>query len=138
MSANTWSSCSIPKENRSTPTTSAKARELLQGGVAEERPVELGTFGIRILVATRRDAPRRLGRRSREPSSGLSIVVDRETPSTSSSTCQTRRRSSRNRGAPLRRCTSVPQVPSPAVSVGRTGAERTSWPRARRSSWTSG
>src|SRR5947208_804386 len=41
-----------------TPTTPAKARKLLRGGVAQKVWSQFGTFGIRLLQATRRQTPR--------------------------------------------------------------------------------
>src|SRR5205814_338065 len=40
------------------PTTPARARKLLQAGVAEKRWSKFGTFGLRMLVPTRRETPR--------------------------------------------------------------------------------
>jgi hypothetical protein len=40
-----------------TPTTPAKARKLLRGGVAKKVWSKFGTFGIQMLVETRREAP---------------------------------------------------------------------------------
>lgn len=44
--------------NPLTPTTPAKAKRLLKGGVAKPAWSKFGTFGIRMLVATRRETPR--------------------------------------------------------------------------------
>src|SRR5947208_13304727 len=40
-----------------TPTTPARARKLLQAGVARKRWSKFGTFGIQMLVPTRRETP---------------------------------------------------------------------------------
>jgi hypothetical protein len=62
-----------------TPTTPAKARKLLRGGVAKPVRSEFGTFGIRLLVSTRRETPRvALGVDHGTKFEGYSIVVDRE------------------------------------------------------------
>lgn len=41
-----------------TPTTSAKARKLLKGGVAEKCWSRFGTFGIKMLIETRKEVPK--------------------------------------------------------------------------------
>jgi hypothetical protein len=64
-----------------TPTTPAKARKLLQGGVAEKVWSQFGTFGIRLRVETRRHTPRTaLGVDHGSKFEGYSVVVDRENP----------------------------------------------------------
>ncbi|MGD0041976.1 MAG: RRXRR domain-containing protein, partial [Isosphaeraceae bacterium] len=45
-------------ENPLTPTTPAKARKLIRGGVAKQVWSKFGTFGIQMLVSTRRETPR--------------------------------------------------------------------------------
>jgi hypothetical protein len=62
-----------------TPTTPAKARKLLKGGVAEIVWSKFGTFGIRMLQETRRQAPRTaLGVDPGTKFEGYSIVVGAE------------------------------------------------------------
>jgi len=62
-----------------TPTTPAKAHKLLQGGVAKKVRSKLGTFGIQLLVSTRRETPRgALGVDHGTKFEGYSVVVDRE------------------------------------------------------------
>jgi hypothetical protein len=62
-----------------TPTTPAKARKLLQGGAAVKVWSQFGTFGIRLLVPTRRHTPRTaLGIDHGSKFEGYSVVVDRE------------------------------------------------------------
>jgi hypothetical protein len=62
-----------------TPTTPAKARKLLNGGVAVRVWSKFGTFGIRLLVRTRRHTPRTaLGVDPGSKFEGYSVVVDRE------------------------------------------------------------
>ena len=64
-----------------TPTTPAKARKLLDGGVAEKVWSKFGTFGIRLLVPTRQETPRTaLGVDHGTKFEGYSVVVDRENP----------------------------------------------------------
>lgn len=68
-----------PHGNPLTPTTPAKARKLLQGGVAEEVWSKFGTFGIRMLVETRHETRRvALGVDHGTKFEGYSVVVDRE------------------------------------------------------------
>jgi hypothetical protein len=68
-----------PDGNPLTPTTSAEARELLRGGVAKKVRSKLGTFGIQMLVSTRRETPRvALGVDHGTKFAGDSVVVDRE------------------------------------------------------------
>src|SRR5512135_3509714 len=68
-----------PHGNPLTPTTPAKARKLLQGGVAEKVWSKFGTFGIRMLVETRHETPRvALGVDHGTKFEGYSVVVDRE------------------------------------------------------------
>ena len=62
-----------------TPTTPAKARKLLRGGVARKVRSKLGTFGVQLLVSTRRETPRvALGVDHGTKFEGYSVVVDRE------------------------------------------------------------
>ena len=62
-----------------TPTTPAKARKLLRGGVAQPVWSKFGTFGIQLLVSTRRETPRvALGVDHGTKFEGYSVVVDRE------------------------------------------------------------
>ena len=62
-----------------TPTTPAKARKLLAGGVAEKVWSKFGTFGIRLLVEARRETPRvALGVDHGTKFEGYSVVADRE------------------------------------------------------------
>jgi hypothetical protein len=62
-----------------TPTTPAKAKKLLKGGVAKPVWSKFGTFGIRMLVETRRETPRAsLGVDHGTKFEGYSVVVDAE------------------------------------------------------------
>jgi hypothetical protein len=62
-----------------TPTTPAKARKLLKGGVAEIVWSKFGTFGIRMLHPTRRQTPRTaLGVDHGTKFEGYSVVVGTE------------------------------------------------------------
>jgi hypothetical protein len=62
-----------------TPTTPAKARKLLQAGVAVKVWSQFGTFGIRLLVVTRHHTPRTaLGVDPGSKFEGYAVVVDRE------------------------------------------------------------
>src|SRR4051794_40453997 len=62
-----------------TPTTPAKAKKLLKGGVATPVWSKFGTFGIRMLVGTRRQTPRAaLGVDHGTKFEGYSVVVDAE------------------------------------------------------------
>jgi hypothetical protein len=64
-----------------TPTTPAKARKLLKGGIAEKVWSKFGTFGIRILVQTRRaQPPAALGVDHGTKFEGYSVVAGRENP----------------------------------------------------------
>ncbi|HKM55988.1 MAG: RRXRR domain-containing protein [Isosphaeraceae bacterium] len=65
--------------NPLTPTTPAKARKLIRGGVAKQVWSKFGTFGIQMLVSTRRETPRvALGVDHGTKFEGFSVVVDRE------------------------------------------------------------
>ncbi|MBV8554432.1 MAG: RRXRR domain-containing protein [Planctomycetaceae bacterium] len=62
-----------------TPTTPARARKLLAGGVAEKVWSKFGTFGIRLRAATRRETPRvALGVDHGTKFEGYAVVADRE------------------------------------------------------------
>ena len=62
-----------------TPTTPANARKLLRAGVAEKAWSKFGTFGIRLLVATRHETPQTtLGVDHGTKFEGYSVIVDRE------------------------------------------------------------
>lgn len=62
-----------------TPTTPAKARKLLRAGLAEKVWSKFGTFGIRLLIETRRQTPRTaVGVDHGTKFEGYSVVVDRE------------------------------------------------------------
>ena len=62
-----------------TPTTPAKARKLLRAGVAEKAWSKFGTFGIRLLVATRHETPQTtLGVDHGTKFEGYSVIVDQE------------------------------------------------------------
>ena len=62
-----------------TPTTAAKARKLLRAGVAEKAWSKFGTFGIRLLVATRHETPQTtLGVDHGTKFEGYSVIVDQE------------------------------------------------------------
>src|SRR5271166_3713643 len=62
-----------------TPTTPAKARKLLRAGVAEQAWSKFGTFGIRLLVATRHETPQTtLGVDHGTKFEGYSVIVDQE------------------------------------------------------------
>jgi hypothetical protein len=62
-----------------TPTTPAKAKRLLKGGVAEESWSKFGRFGIRMLIETRRETPRTaIGIDHGTKFEGYSVVVDTE------------------------------------------------------------
>ena len=65
--------------NPLTPTTPAKARKLIRGGVAKQVWSKFGTFGIQMLVSTRRETPQvTLGVDHGTKFEGYSVVVDRE------------------------------------------------------------
>ena len=58
MSANNHAVFVLAKDGRPlTPCTPAKARKLLRGGVAKPIWSRFGTFGIQMLVETRRETP---------------------------------------------------------------------------------
>jgi hypothetical protein len=62
-----------------TPTTPAKARKLLKGGVAQKTWSKFRTFGIQLLVRTRHETPRTaLGADYGTKFEGYSVVVDQE------------------------------------------------------------
>ena len=62
-----------------TPTTAAKARKLLRAGVAAKAWSKFGTFGIRLLVATRHETPQTtLGVDHGTKFEGYSVIVDQE------------------------------------------------------------
>src|SRR5438270_6926105 len=64
-----------------TPTTPAKARKLVNGGVAEKVWSKFGTFGVRLLIETRQETPRTaLGVDHGTKFEGYSVIVDQENP----------------------------------------------------------
>lgn len=64
-----------------TPTTPAKARKLLRGGVAQPVWSKFGTFGIRLLVPTRPETPvTTLGVDQGTKFEGYAVVCGRENP----------------------------------------------------------
>ncbi len=68
-----------PRGKPLTPTTPAKARKLFEGCVAEKVWSRFGTFGVRMLVETRRETPRvALGVDHGTKFEGYSVVADCE------------------------------------------------------------
>lgn len=62
-----------------TPTTSAKARKLIKGKQAKQIWSKFNTFGIQLLIKTRKDIPDTcLGYDPGSKFEGLSIIVDKE------------------------------------------------------------
>ena len=112
-----------------TPTTPAKAHKLLRAGVAEKAWSKFGTFGIRLLVATRHETPQTtLGVDHGTKFEGYSVIVDQENNLNVKLDLPDRRKSSRRSriGDAAATGTPIPQLPPPALPVRTTGAARTS------------
>ena len=100
-----------------TPTTPAKARKLLRGGVARKVRSKLGTFGVQLLVSTRRETPR------------VALGVDHGTKFEGYPAGQEEDPQEVGRAPGDAPGTSVPQVPSPAMSVGQPEPPRLPGPK---------